>query len=96
MNLARIDQIARGALTHDLAALRIRMTYKLKPPPSFTELLRDVREEEGMVLERERVKKVASSSVIRCAGCATTSVVPKQPEPAPVPVIVENECNGES
>ncbi|XP_061605892.1 paraneoplastic antigen Ma1-like [Phyllopteryx taeniolatus] len=41
MNRTRIEQIARGALTHDLAALRIRMTYKLNPAPSFTELLRE-------------------------------------------------------
>lgn len=91
MNRARIEQIARGALTHDVAALRIRMTYKLKPPPSFTELLRDVREEEGMVLERERVKKVASSSVITCAGCATASAVPKQPESPSAPEIVKKD-----
>uniref|UniRef100_A0A9J8AW00 CCHC-type domain-containing protein n=1 Tax=Cyprinus carpio carpio TaxID=630221 RepID=A0A9J8AW00_CYPCA len=52
MNRARIDQVARGSLPHDLVALRIRLTYKLKPPPSFTELLRDVREEEEMILER--------------------------------------------
>ncbi|KAI5101561.1 paraneoplastic antigen Ma1-like, partial [Silurus meridionalis] len=46
MNRARIDQVARGSLPHDLVAFRIRLTYKLKPPPSFTELLWDVREEE--------------------------------------------------
>lgn len=92
MNRTRIEQIARGALTHDLAALRIRMTYKLKPAPSFTELLREVREEEGMVLERERVKNVVSSSAVKCAGCATASVVSKQPESAPsVAVGVETD-----
>uniref|UniRef100_A0A8C9R9N6 Uncharacterized protein n=1 Tax=Scleropages formosus TaxID=113540 RepID=A0A8C9R9N6_SCLFO len=46
----RIEQVARGALSHDLVAMRIRTMYKLKPPPSFTELLRDVREEEEMIL----------------------------------------------
>ncbi|KAA0709142.1 Paraneoplastic antigen [Triplophysa tibetana] len=58
MNRARTDQVARGSLAHDLVALRIRLTYKLKPPPSFTDLLRDVREEEEMILERPSVKKV--------------------------------------
>ena len=36
MNQARIEQVARGGLSHDLVALCIRMTFKLKSPPSFT------------------------------------------------------------
>lgn len=92
MNRARVEQIARGALTHDLAALRIRMTYKLKPPPSFTELLREVREEESLVFERERVNEVVSASVINYAGCATASVAPKQSEfTTPAPAAVEGD-----
>lgn len=85
MNQTRIEQTVRGALTHDIAALRIRMTYKLKPPPSFTELLREVREEEGMALERERVKTVMCSSV-KCAGCAR-----HQWSAPPVPVATERD-----
>ncbi|XP_053098422.1 paraneoplastic antigen Ma1-like [Pangasianodon hypophthalmus] len=42
MNRIRIEQVARGALSHDLTALRIRMMYKLELPPSFTELLREI------------------------------------------------------
>ncbi|XP_059360886.1 paraneoplastic antigen Ma3-like [Carassius carassius] len=84
MNRARIDQVARGSLPHDLVALRIRLTYKLKPPPSFTELLRDVREEEEMILERPNVQKVASLAISKRAECATASVVPVLPEPTPV------------
>ncbi|XP_029104416.1 uncharacterized protein LOC114909432 [Scleropages formosus] len=53
----RIEQVARGALSHDLVAMRIRTMYKLKPPPSFTELLRDVREEEEMILARQIIKE---------------------------------------
>jgi len=48
MNRARIDQVARGSLPHHLVALRIRLTYKLKPPSSFTDL--DVREEDEISL----------------------------------------------
>ncbi|XP_060753980.1 paraneoplastic antigen Ma1 homolog [Neoarius graeffei] len=62
MNHTHIEQVARGSLPHDLVALRIRMTYKLKPDPSFTELLRDVREEEEMILERQTVKNVTPTS----------------------------------
>uniref|UniRef100_A0A8C3G961 Paraneoplastic antigen Ma-like C-terminal domain-containing protein n=1 Tax=Cyclopterus lumpus TaxID=8103 RepID=A0A8C3G961_CYCLU len=60
MNQVRIEQVARGALSNDFAALRIRLTYKLKPPPSFTELLRDIREEEEMILERLSVPTAGS------------------------------------
>jgi len=50
MNQARIDQVVRGSLPHHLVALRIRLTYKLKPLSSFTDLLWDVREEEEISL----------------------------------------------
>uniref|UniRef100_A0A8B9KVR5 Peptidase A2 domain-containing protein n=1 Tax=Astyanax mexicanus TaxID=7994 RepID=A0A8B9KVR5_ASTMX len=53
----RIDQVVRGALPHDLVALRIKMTYKLKPPPSFTQLLQEVREEEELEPAPIKVKK---------------------------------------
>ncbi|KAK9533327.1 hypothetical protein VZT92_008451 [Zoarces viviparus] len=85
MNQVRIEQVARGALSNDLAAIRIRLTYKLKPPPSFTELLRDVREEEEMLLERSSVKTVAVGSRVECS---TASVVPVQPASGPPPVSV--------
>lgn len=62
MNRTHIDQVARGVLSHDLTALHIRMMYKLKLPPSFTELLQEVRGEEEMILERQIVKKVDSWS----------------------------------
>lgn len=91
MNRARIDHVARGSLPHDLVALRIRLTYKLKPPPSFTDLLRDVREEEEMILERPIVKKGASLAIGRRAECATASVVHVLPEPAPVPDVAEKD-----
>lgn len=91
MNRARIDQVARGSLAHDLVALRIRLTYKLKPPPSFTDLLRDVREEEEMILERPSVKKGASLAIGRRAECATASVVHVLPESALVPDVAEKD-----
>lgn len=96
MNRVRIEQVARGALPYDLAALRIRMTYKLKPPPSFTELLRDVREEEGMTLERLTVKNAPFSAMGKRAECATASIVPVQPESAPVPAVAQNDSAIES
>lgn len=87
MNRARIEQVASGALSHDLATLLIRMTYKLKAPPSFTELLREVREEEEMILERLSVKNVGSLAPRRNAECVTASITPAQPVSAPDPAI---------
>ncbi|XP_062845377.1 paraneoplastic antigen Ma1 homolog [Trichomycterus rosablanca] len=36
INRVRIEQVVRGALPHDLVAFRIKMIYKLNPPPSFS------------------------------------------------------------
>lgn len=45
-----------------------------------------------MFFEKERVKKVVSSSAINCAGCATASVASKQSEfTPPAPVAVESD-----
>uniref|UniRef100_A0A672G823 Uncharacterized protein n=1 Tax=Salarias fasciatus TaxID=181472 RepID=A0A672G823_SALFA len=83
MNRARIDQVARGSLSHNLVALRIRMTYKLKPPPSFTELLRDVREEEEMILERQNMENTTSTARIKLVEC-----VPKFPGRLTTPAVL--------
>lgn len=42
----RIQPIIRGALHSDMVALHLRMMHKLFEAPSFSELLRKVREEE--------------------------------------------------
>lgn len=46
----------RGALQQDMVALRLRMTYKLREPLSFTDLLKEAREEEEMLNNRNDVK----------------------------------------
>ncbi|KAL7881152.1 hypothetical protein SRHO_G00034060 [Serrasalmus rhombeus] len=58
----RIEQVVRGASSHDLVALRIKMIYKLKPPPSFTQLLKEVREEE-LLTERLAAKNRVTTAV---------------------------------
>lgn len=64
MNRLRIEQVVKGALQQDMIALRIRMTHKLRDPPTFNELLKEVREEEDMLESRNDVKhKVISKSV---------------------------------
>lgn len=64
MNRLRIEQVARGALPHDMIAMRIRMTHKLRPPPSFNDLLKDIREEEDMLQGRIDVKNVVMSKSV--------------------------------
>lgn len=55
MNRLRMQQIVRGALSSDLVAMRLRMTHKLCAPPSFNELMKEVREEESMLKQRSSV-----------------------------------------
>lgn len=64
MNQLRIEQIVRGALQHDMVALRIRMTHKLRDPPTFNDLLKEVREEEDMLQSRNDVKSTVMSKTV--------------------------------
>lgn len=64
MNRLRIEQVVRGALPHDMIAMRIRMTHKLRPPPSFNDLLKDVREEEDMLQGRTDAKSMVMSKPV--------------------------------
>ncbi|XP_016424118.1 paraneoplastic antigen Ma1 homolog, partial [Sinocyclocheilus rhinocerous] len=56
MNRLRIEQVVRGSSPHDMIAMRIRMTHKLRPPPFFNDLLKEVREEEDMLQGRTDAK----------------------------------------
>lgn len=87
MNRVRIEQVARGALSHDLVGLRIRMTSNLRPPPSFTDLLREVREEEDMISERIAATHMASSAAVTSAKTATVAaMLPCTSKSVPAPV----------
>ncbi|XP_062381732.1 paraneoplastic antigen Ma1-like [Sardina pilchardus] len=96
LDKTRIEQVARGALSHDLVALRIRLTYKLRSAPSFTELLCDVREEEAMILERPAAPLVAASAMVGPVEYATVSAVSPWREPSPVSVATEKGPSIES
>ncbi|XP_069802797.1 paraneoplastic antigen Ma1 homolog [Dendropsophus ebraccatus] len=62
----RLDQVLRGALTHDPIAQRLRCCDKEKIPHSFPKLLKEVRHEEAILAARElkptRVAAVALES----------------------------------
>lgn len=64
MDRLRMEQVVRGALPQDMIALRLRMTHKLREPPSFSELLREVREEEDMLQSRNDVRGTVMSQSI--------------------------------
>ena len=59
MNRVRIEQLVKGALTTDMVALDVRMSHTLQNPPSFSQLMKEVREEENWISTRESVKTTA-------------------------------------
>ncbi|XP_073697124.1 paraneoplastic antigen Ma1 homolog [Garra rufa] len=63
INGARMEQLIKGALTNDMVALRIRMTHTLQSPPSFSQLMKEIREEEHWVAARENVKASVATVV---------------------------------
>ena len=91
MNRARIDQVVRGALTEDHVALRLRVMHKLREPPSFLDLLREVREDEEVMVVRQSTQVLASSAEGRQVGCAASLVTSAQPAATPP----AGECNKE-
>lgn len=66
MNRLCIEQVVRGALPHDMIAMRIRMTHKLRPPPSFNDPLKEVREEEDMLPGRTDAKVQSCQNQLTC------------------------------
>ncbi|XP_013870405.1 paraneoplastic antigen Ma1 homolog [Austrofundulus limnaeus] len=80
MNRLRIEQVVRGALPHDMIAMRIRMTHKLRPPPSFNDLLKEVREEEDMLQGRAYAKDMVMSNPVTSVLNPVTSVLKPVPE----------------
>uniref|UniRef100_A0A672FLV7 CCHC-type domain-containing protein n=1 Tax=Salarias fasciatus TaxID=181472 RepID=A0A672FLV7_SALFA len=77
MNRLRIEQVVRGASPDDMIAMRIRMTHKLRPPPSFSDLLKDVREEEDMLQGRTDVKRKVMSKPVTSVTRPVTSTSPR-------------------
>ncbi|XP_063050058.1 paraneoplastic antigen Ma1-like [Engraulis encrasicolus] len=83
MDGTRIEQVARGALPNDLVALRIMLVYKFKPPPSFTELLREVRAEEALIFERPTASHVTLSAMVAPVEHSTSPAAFSCPSPVP-------------
>lgn len=73
MNRARLEQLVKGALTQDMVALRVRLSHTLDKPPSFSQLMRDVREEENWISTREGVKINATVAAAAVPSAAFTS-----------------------
>ncbi|XP_060764602.1 paraneoplastic antigen Ma1 homolog [Neoarius graeffei] len=73
LNRARLEQLFKGALTTDIVALRVRLLHTLQAPPSFSQLMRNVREEEHWVSARESAKVSVASSTF-CQVPVTAAV----------------------
>ncbi|XP_072125832.1 paraneoplastic antigen Ma1-like [Mobula birostris] len=79
----RIDQVVRGAQRHDAIATSLRLSHRMRPLPSFIQLLREVREEEA-ALEAEggsapRGEMTGASSTREIAkGVAAGGVSPRE------------------
>lgn len=71
MNKARMEQLIKGALANDMVALRIRMSHTLQDPLSFSQLMKEVREEENWISAREGVR--ATAKVAMSNTTSTTS-----------------------
>lgn len=57
-----MEKVVRGVRTNDMVAPRLRMTHTLCDPPSFSQLLREVREEEDWINARDGGKSLVSAT----------------------------------
>ncbi|XP_016409821.1 paraneoplastic antigen Ma1 homolog [Sinocyclocheilus rhinocerous] len=64
LNRRRMEQIIKGALTTDIVAMRLRVTYSLRDPQNFSDLLREVREEENWINARDGAKVGATTTAV--------------------------------
>lgn len=71
MNRARMEQLIKGALTNYMVALRVRLSHTLQNPPSFSKLLKEVREEENWVSTREDVRKTPKVATVSEVSAST-------------------------
>ncbi|XP_067400773.1 paraneoplastic antigen Ma1 homolog [Emydura macquarii macquarii] len=70
VNQVRMEQVLKGACPGNLIALKLQLSNSLQNPPSFSSLVRDVREEEDRLAARE-TGRIPVASV-----CTLTSVAP--------------------
>ncbi|KAL7878188.1 hypothetical protein SRHO_G00048310 [Serrasalmus rhombeus] len=62
---ARVQQLLRGAIESDLMLLQLRLRERTKHPPSFLQLLNEIREEEDQQLARCQPRSGSSKSTVR-------------------------------
>ncbi|KAK0133373.1 Paraneoplastic antigen Ma1 [Merluccius polli] len=77
LNHARLEQFFKGVLTTDLVALRVRMMHSLHNPPTFSQLMREIREEEHWASARENAKVSVSSAVVPRSSVTAAVAVPQ-------------------
>lgn len=75
LNRTWLEQLFKGALTHDLVALRMRMMHTLEDLP-FSQLMREVREEENWVDARESAKGSSATASVSHVPVTAAAAVP--------------------
>ncbi|KAL2082689.1 hypothetical protein ACEWY4_022507 [Coilia grayii] len=60
----RIEQLLRGAVESDLMLVQLRLRERKESPPSFLQLLTEIREEEDQQSVRQRVSPAVTKTVV--------------------------------
>ncbi|XP_026989543.2 paraneoplastic antigen Ma2-like [Tachysurus fulvidraco] len=61
---ARLEQLLRGAIASDLMLVNLRLRERKAKPPTFLELLREIREEEEYEASRRKISPVVQGACI--------------------------------
>lgn len=61
----RIEQLLRGAVESDLMLVQLRLRERKDSPPSFLQLLTEIREEEDQQSVRQRASSVVTKTTVR-------------------------------
>ncbi|XP_075763889.1 paraneoplastic antigen Ma1 homolog [Pelodiscus sinensis] len=70
LDQVRMEQILKGACSGNLIALKLQLSDSRQNPPSFSKLVRDIREEEDRLAARE------ARHIPMASACTVTSVAP--------------------
>ncbi|KAL6459408.1 hypothetical protein MHYP_G00328800 [Metynnis hypsauchen] len=66
-NVARLDQLLKGAMGSDLMLLNLRLRGRRDSPPTFLQLLNEIRLEEGYEESRQKLKTSMRSVQVKSA-----------------------------
>uniref|UniRef100_A0A672IWZ8 ribonuclease H n=1 Tax=Salarias fasciatus TaxID=181472 RepID=A0A672IWZ8_SALFA len=62
---ARLEQLLRGAVSSDFMLLSLRLRERKEKPPTFLQLLKEIREEEEYEASRKKINPVVQSAYVK-------------------------------